>query len=100
MPDAWVRRDYSLVGDQGKLAVEQGLANAKWYASAIPRERLKGLMKRSDGPAIRDTIIWVAAFAVTGGAGYLLWGSWWAVPAFLAYGVLYPTVLQIVPRIS
>ena len=89
MPDAWVRRDYSLVGDQGKLAVEHGLANAQWYASPIPRERLKGLMKRSDGPAICDTIIWFAAFVVTGGAGYLLWGTWWAVPAFLAYGVLY-----------
>ena len=89
MPDAWVRRDYSLVGDQSKLAVEQGLASAKWYASPIPRERLKQLMKRSDGPAIRDTIIWFAAFVVTGGAGYLLWGTWLAVPAFLAYGVLY-----------
>src|ERR1700744_3388492 len=89
MSDGLVRRDYSLVGDQAKLAVEQGLANAQWYASPIPRERLKALMKRSDGPAIRDTIIWFAAFVVTGGAGYLLWGTWWAVPAFLAYGVLY-----------
>jgi fatty acid desaturase len=90
VPDAWVRRDYSLVGDQGKLAVEHGLANAQWYATPIPRERLKGLMKRSDGPAIRDTIIWFAAFVVTGAGGYLLWGTtWWALPAFLAYGVLY-----------
>ena len=89
MSDGLVRRDYSLVGDQAKLAVEHGLANAQWYASPIPRERLKALMKRSDGPAIRDTIIWFAAFVVTGGAGYLLWGTWWAVPAFLAYGVLY-----------
>ena len=62
MPDAGARRDYSLVGDQSKLAVEHGLANAKWYASPIPRERLKQLMKRSDEPAIRDTIIWFAAF--------------------------------------
>jgi fatty acid desaturase len=89
MSDVWVRRDYSLVGDQSKLAVEQGLANAKWYASPIPRERLKRLMTRSDGPAIRDTLIWFAAFVVTGGSGYLLWGTWWAVPPFLAYGVLY-----------
>ena len=46
-------------------------------------------MQRSDGPAIRDTIIWFAAFAVTGGLGYLTWGTWWAVPCFIAYGVLY-----------
>ena len=89
MADGSVHRDYSLVGDQAKLAVEHGLANAQWYASPIPRARLKALMKRSDGPAIRDTIIWFAALAITGGAGYLLWGTWWAVPAFLAYGVLY-----------
>jgi hypothetical protein len=83
VPDAWVRRDYSLVGDQGKLAVEHGLANAQWYATPIPRERLKGLMKRSDGPAIRDTIIWFAAFVVTGAGGYLLWGTNLVGPARL-----------------
>ena len=27
-------------------------------------------MKRSDGPAIRDTLIWIAAFIVTGGLAY------------------------------
>ena len=46
-------------------------------------------MQRSDGPAIRDTIIWVAAFLVTGIGGYLTWGTWWAVPFFIAYGALY-----------
>jgi fatty acid desaturase len=89
MSDKPARRDYSLVGEQARLAVERGLANAQWYSPPIPRDRLKALMKRSDGPAIRDTLIWFAAFFITGGAGYLLWGSWWAVPAFLAYGVLY-----------
>ena len=28
-------------------------------------------MRRKDGPAIRDTIIWIAAFVVSGGLGYL-----------------------------
>jgi fatty acid desaturase len=83
------RRDYSLVGTESRLAVEKGLATAEWYACPIPRKRLKELMQRSDGPAIRDTIIWFAAFIVTGGLGYLAWGTWWAVPCFAAYGVLY-----------
>ena len=63
----------------------------RWYASAIPHgERLKGLMNRSDGPFIRDTIIWVAAFLGHGRRWiWLLWGSWWAVPPSSAYGVLY-----------
>ena len=83
------RRDYSLIGLDTKLAEENGLATAEWYHSPIPRARLKELMKRSDGPAIRDTIIWIAAFVVTGVGGYLTWGTWWCVPFFIAYGVLY-----------
>jgi fatty acid desaturase len=83
------RRDYSLIGLDTRHAEETGLATAEWYHSPIPRKRLKELMKRSDGPAIRDTIIWISAFVISGGAGYLFWGTWWAVPAFIAYGVLY-----------
>ena len=83
------RRDYSLVGEDGRLAVDAGLAGAEWYVCPIPRKRMKELMQRSDGPAIRDTLIWIAAFAVTGTLGYLTWGTWWAVPCFAAYGALY-----------
>ena len=32
-------------------------------------------MRREDGPAIRDTIIWFAAFVVSGGLGYLSLGD-------------------------
>jgi fatty acid desaturase len=81
--------DYSLVGPSSHYALEHGLANSEWYRAPIPRARLKELMQRSDGPAIRDTLIWIAAFAVTGGLAFHFWPSWWAVPFFLAYGVLY-----------
>ena len=50
---------------------------------------MKELMERSNGPAIRDTIIWLVAFVSFGIGGYLLWGTWWAVPLFFCYGVLY-----------
>src|SRR6185295_16100922 len=83
------RRDYGLVGPETKRAMAMGLAEAEWYRSPIPRARLKEMMQRSDGRAIRDTLIWIAGFIVSGGAGYLLWGTWWAVPCFAAYGVLY-----------
>lgn len=83
------RRDYSLVGRDAKLAEEHGLANAQWYSCAIPRPRLRELMQRKDGPAIRDTLLWFALLAVTGTLGCLTWGSWWAVLPFAAYGVLY-----------
>ena len=46
-------------------------------------------MRRSDGPATRDTILWIALLISTGGLGAYFWGSWIAVPFFLVYGMLY-----------
>jgi fatty acid desaturase len=82
-------RDYSLIGRDTVRAEESGLAAAEWYACPIERKQLKELMKRSDGPAIRDTIIWIVGFIVSAAGGIYFWGSWWAVPFFLVYGVLY-----------
>jgi fatty acid desaturase len=69
--------------------VEKGLAGAEWYRSPIPRKRLKELMQRRDGPAIRDTLIWFGVLGLTGGLGAYFWGSWWAVPFFATYGIVY-----------
>lgn len=82
-------RDYSLVGESAHRAVESGLAAAEWYHTDIPRKQMKELMQRSDGPAIRDTAIWLGLLIAFGTAGAALWGSWWCVPFFLCYGVLY-----------
>ena len=84
-----IMRDYSLTGPEAKQAVAAGLASARWYSPPITRAELKELMRRDDGPAIRDTLIWFAAFIVSGGLGYYFWGSWAAVPFFVVYGVLY-----------
>ncbi|MCX2721196.1 fatty acid desaturase family protein [Roseibium salinum] len=83
------KRDYSLLGEDARRAVESGLANADWYQTDVPRKELKALMKRSDAPAIRDTIIWLGAMAVLAAIAVWLYPSWWSVPFFLAYGVLY-----------
>jgi fatty acid desaturase len=83
------QRDYSLTGPDGARAVERGLASAAWYRSNIPRETMKALLQRSDGPAIRDTVIWLGSMLLFGGLGVWFWGSWWCVPFFAAYGVLY-----------
>lgn len=82
-------RDYSLLGRDAKRATEIGLSNAQWYAAPIPRARLKELMKRSDGLAIRDTLIWFASFIVTAGFAIYFYPGLWSIPFFLAYGVLY-----------
>lgn len=80
---------YSLVGPEAERAAEAGLVDGDWFRSDVPRKRMKELMRRSDYPAIRDTAIWLGALVVFGGLGFVLWGTWFAVPFFLAYGVLY-----------
>jgi fatty acid desaturase len=84
-----LKRDYSLLGVSGKQAVDTGLAAAEWYHTDIPRKEMKALMQRSDGPAIRDTAIWLGSMVVLGGLGAYFWGTWYCLPFFLAYGVLY-----------
>jgi fatty acid desaturase len=82
-------RDYSLLGPEGPLAIERGLASAEWYKTPIDRKRMKELMKRSDGPATRHTLIWLAILIGTGVAGVVTWRSWWSLPIFFVYGTFY-----------
>ena len=83
---------YSLTGPENQAAVDAGLAGGDWFRSAVPRKRMKELMKRSDYPAVRDTAIWIGLILLFAGLGitfWTVWHSWWAVPFFLAYGLLY-----------
>ena len=84
-----IERDYSLIGRDTERALEQGLVAAEWYHTDVPRKRMKALMRRRNGPAIRDTIVWFGLLAAFGVGGGLLWGTWWCVPFFVGYGVLY-----------
>jgi fatty acid desaturase len=83
------QRDYSLTGESARRAIEIGLASAEWYHSDVPRPTMKELMRRSDGPAIRDTSIWLGALILSAAGGVYFWVSWACVPFFLVYGVLY-----------
>jgi fatty acid desaturase len=87
LPDA--RRDYGLLGEDSRRAVERGLANAEWYRSPVDRKVMKQLMQRSDGPAIRNALMWLGLIVATGAAGVLTWMSWWSVPIFFVYGTLW-----------
>src|SRR5512143_645122 len=83
--------DYSLVGKDSVLAIQQGLAEATWYTSPVPKEKMRELLTLRDWPAVRDTILWFALIIGSGWAGYKLWqdGSWWAAIPFIIYGALY-----------
>ena len=81
--------DYSLTGLNAQLAVERGLAEAEWYQCSIPRETMRQLLERRDGPALRDTLLWFALLLASGYAAYASWGTWWCVFPFAIYGILY-----------
>ncbi len=83
------KRSYDLLGEDARRAVETGLATADWYHTDISRKEMKALMQRSDGPAIRDTLIYYGAMVLLAGVGIWLWPSLWSAPFWLAYGVLY-----------
>jgi Na+-transporting NADH:ubiquinone oxidoreductase subunit F len=83
------RSDYSLVGEDTAAAIENGLAEATWYASPVPKQKMRELLERRDGPAIRDTLLWFALILGSAVCGFMLWGTWWAILPFTLYGVLY-----------
>ena len=89
LPSRSKTRDYSLTGRDTARAMESGLAAAEWYHTDVPRKQMKELMQRSDGPAMRDTIIWFAALILSAAGAIYFWGSWWCVPFFFVYGTLY-----------
>ncbi|NDH02348.1 MAG: fatty acid desaturase [Marivivens sp.] len=88
------KRDYSMLGEDARRAVESGLAAAEWYHTDIPRKEMKDLMQRSDGPAIRDTIILFGSMALFAGIGIYFWPTAWSIPFWLAYGVLYGSAMD------
>lgn len=81
--------DYSLVGVNARRAVEMGLAEADWYQCPVPRETMRKLLERRNGPAVRDTLLWFALIFGSGYATYVLWPSWWAALPYIVYSVLY-----------
>ena len=89
MDAALDKPDYSLTGEASRKAVDAGPPAAEWYHTDVPRKRMKELMRRSDQPAIRDTVIWAALHLLLASTGIALWGTWWALPFWLAYGVVY-----------
>ena len=83
------RRDYGLLGEDGNRALQNGLANGQWYRTPVERKRMKQLMQRNDRAAIMNTSLWLGLIIASGIAGALTWGTWWTLPCFFVYGVLW-----------
>ena len=81
--------DYSLLGENAKLSMEKGLAEASWYTSPVSREKMRELLVRKNGPAIRDTLLWFGLIFGSAALVVLLWGTWWFLLPYMVYTVLY-----------
>ena len=87
-------RNYSLTGPSTREAFEAGLVAAAWYKTPIDRKTIKALMQRKDSPALRDTVILFSIMSICVVAGIQLWPSWWSLPFWLVYGVLYGSAMD------
>src|SRR5579862_4362010 len=86
---ALMKNRYVLSKENSELALAKGLAEATWYKTPVPKEKLRELLERHDGPALRDTLLWFLLIFTTGYWAYHWWGKWWAILPFAIYGVLY-----------
>lgn len=82
-------KDYTLSPETSRLAKEAGTANPNWFRPRVDPMDIKALMQKSDAIALRDTVIWLGMMGVCAGCAIALWPSWWSVPFWLIYGVLY-----------
>jgi fatty acid desaturase len=85
---------YALRGDidaQDALTADgfEQRVEAEWHSCKIDRKLLKQLMQRSDVQGLRHFGLWLALLLLGGAAAVWAWGSWWCVPAFAVYGLLY-----------
>lgn len=84
-----MNNDYHLSGDSDRVAIENGTANPKWFRPDVAPQDIRKLMQKSDAIAMRDTVIWLGIMIVTAGCAVALWPSFWSVPFWFVYGVLY-----------
>jgi len=82
-------KDYSLIGDAAREAIDQGKANPKWFRPTVDPAAIRELMQKSDAIAMRDTLIWLGGMVLSAGIAIALWPTGWSVPFWLIYGVLY-----------
>lgn len=66
----------------------RSFAKARLWKTAATARKMKTLMKRRNGPAIRDTALWLGSMIGFAADALYLWPTAWSIPFFAAYGVL------------
>ena len=82
-------RNYSIVGPEREEAIKRALSGAVWYTTPVPRDEMRLLMERRNGPAVRNTLLWLVLLVAFGYLAHRTFGTWWMIPTFFVYGTLY-----------
>ena len=86
---ALIENRYVLSKENSERALAKGLAEATWYRTPVPKAKIRQLLERRNGPAIRDTLLWFTLIFAAGYWAYCWWGEWRAMLPFAIYGALY-----------
>lgn len=81
-------RDYSLTGLEAGRAEARGLSEGLWFKATVDPVRMRALTERKNLRPALDMLLWVGLVVGLGALAWSLRGSWWALPAFLAYGAV------------
>lgn len=84
-----MKQDYSLTGHSGKKAVEDGLSNPHWFRPKVNPDDIRQLSKKQDFRPTLDALIWLGLLLMSGSIAAYTFPSWWGLPFWLVYGVLY-----------
>jgi fatty acid desaturase len=84
-----MKSEYRLSQQADVVADTNGTAGPNWFRPTVPPQAIRDLMQKSDAIAVRDTAIWLGVMAGAAVLAVALWPTWWSVPFWLIYGVLY-----------
>ncbi len=90
MASASLVKNYRIAGNDDA----RNFRHEDWYTRPVPRKRMKELMRRDDRKALLNYSSFLLLLAGTGALAWHSWGTWLAVPAFMAYGVIYGSAAE------
>jgi fatty acid desaturase len=80
-------------GSRGAVELRKGefedRVEHEWFSPVIDRKRLKQLMQRSDVEGWKHFGPWLLLLVGSGTGAVLAWSTWWCVPFFALYGLMY-----------
>ena len=82
-------REYDLVETAKRGGPIHGLISPKWYQTPVDRQVMKTLLARQNGRPLFDILIYYVIMFASACTAILLTPSWFSVPLWLIYGVLY-----------